>query len=406
MADFSRSPLDQLVAGRTKGYVGVHVEQGVPVLDRDLNLLNDLVSATVRSIVGRYVGDGIPLTGDGFRIVAIPAANDFRILAAAAGPGMALVGGIEVTVSANTTYAAQPGVPPLTTPTAAQPDPRIDTVYLDVFLRDVEGTEDADLLNLPDVGMQTSVRQIATWVVRVAEAVPVRAPAPGHAHYPIARLTRPLGDPNVLAGMIEDLRHPMAPLTDLERRLRAVEVLLLLPQFDPPGNQFSVVIGFGGTPVTLNGTNFAVGGTPDVLFGSVPAVVDSASSTEIDTTVPNSLPAGFYHVTVTTASGQVTSDDQFQVLVVAPPPAPAFTPPEFSPVIGFPGSPITLFGTNFDGGGAPTVLFDGTPATLNGPVTATQIPVLVPVGLSSGGVHVSVTTSGGTAISSGPFTVL
>ena len=62
------SPLDLLVASQGKGYVGLHIEQGVPLLDRDLNLLHDLVAASVRSVITRYIGNGIAAGTDGFAI--------------------------------------------------------------------------------------------------------------------------------------------------------------------------------------------------------------------------------------------------------------------------------------------------------------------------------------------------
>ena len=51
MSDYSTSPQDVLLANQQKGYVGLHIEQGVPLLDRDLNLLHDLISATMRSLI-------------------------------------------------------------------------------------------------------------------------------------------------------------------------------------------------------------------------------------------------------------------------------------------------------------------------------------------------------------------
>ena len=101
MSDFSRAPLEVLQASLQKGYVGLHVEQGVPILDRDLNLQHDLLAATARSLFGRYVGDGLAAAADGFAVTALPSGQsgqDFRIAAADGGPGSFLVGGIEVTI--------------------------------------------------------------------------------------------------------------------------------------------------------------------------------------------------------------------------------------------------------------------------------------------------------------------
>ena len=124
----------------SKGYVGLHIEQGVPILDRDLNLLQDLITAATRSIVTRYIGNGVATGSQGFAIGAVAAANNFGILAGVPPPGTCLVGGVEVNIAADLNYADQPGIPALTTPTAAQPDPREDTVYLDVSLETVDGT--------------------------------------------------------------------------------------------------------------------------------------------------------------------------------------------------------------------------------------------------------------------------
>jgi len=227
MADYSVTPLELLLASRQKHYVGLHIEQGVPVLDRDLNLLHDLVSATIREVVTRYIGNGTPAGADGFGIEALSAPGDqqnFRISAGTAGPGRCLVGGIEVGIPAQgKNYHDQADVLALTTPTGAQPDPRVDTVYLDVFLVEVDSQTDKDLGNAADVGVQTSVRLKPNWVVRVAEGVPV-PPAPGgHAFHALATLTRPRGNPAITASMITDKRQRDLTVSDIERRLRRVE---------------------------------------------------------------------------------------------------------------------------------------------------------------------------------------
>src|SRR3712207_4689838 len=165
MGDFSVSPLKMLLASQEKGYVGLHIEQGVPILDRDLNLLQDLALAEMRSLFERYVGNGVPPDSGSFAIEALPpaeAAQDFRI---AAGTAPCVVGGIEVNISEPVTYTSQPDASPLTTPTAAQLDPRVDIVYLDVFLVEEEGANDPDLANSPDVGIRTSVRVKPAWTV-------------------------------------------------------------------------------------------------------------------------------------------------------------------------------------------------------------------------------------------------
>ena len=81
-----------------------------------------------------------------------------------------------------------------------------------------------------------------------------------------------------------------------------------------------------------------------------------------------------------------------------PPPAPTLT--GFNPTSGSVGATVTLTGTNFTG--ATAVAFHGT-AALFAVNSATQITATVPAGATSG--TISVTTPGGTATSSGSFTV-
>jgi hypothetical protein len=49
MDDFSRAPSDTLAAGQQRGHLGVHIEQGVPLLDRELNLLPSSTRTRTRS---------------------------------------------------------------------------------------------------------------------------------------------------------------------------------------------------------------------------------------------------------------------------------------------------------------------------------------------------------------------
>jgi hypothetical protein len=418
MSDFSASPLDFLLANQQKGYTGLHIQQGVPVLDRDLNLLHDLVTAGIRALFSRYVGSGLAAGTDGFGIQALPAGQntqDFQITAGPAGAGSILVGGLEVTISAAVAYSGQAGITALTTPKPTQPDPREDTVYLDVFLIEVDGTADPDLNNSHDVGTETSVRLKPAWLVRVAEGVPVPQPPPGHAFCPLARLRRPRGVSTIDQTMLADLRQRRLTMSDLEQRLSLMEEVLLLPAFvvpSPAHPQFSPKSGNIGDPITLNGFNFNVG-SPHVLFGNLPAVI-------VGTPTPGQLvvqvPAGLtpdgnttqVHITVSNAGGSVVSDDEFLVRV-----APAFAAPrnQFSPVHGNPGTPVTLSGFNFNVG-TPRVLFGTVAATVVGPSTATSLTVQVPAGVVPVGqlhadVNITVTTSrgidGGTVVSDDVF---
>jgi hypothetical protein len=413
MSDYSVSPLEFLLANQQRGYVGIHIEQGAPLLDRDLNLLHDLVAATVRSVVTRYIGNGAPAGADGFAIQALPAgqdSQDFRIAAGeGGGPGVALVGGIEVMIPAPITYKSQADAPALTTPTNTQPDPRVDVAYLDIFLTEVDGTTDDDLNNPQDVGMQTSVRLKPDWVVRVAEGVAVPAAPPGHALYPLARLQRQRGQDTVEAAMISDLRQRRLTVADMERRLATVEKMLLLPAFvSPPLPQFTPKSGDINQAITLNGANLNVGSVT-VRFGDKGAkIVGTPSATQLVAQVPAGLtPAGTpvgVKITASNAGGAAVSDDTF---TVKPGPAFAGLGNQFSPANGTPGTQVTLRGFNFNVG-TPQVRFGTVAATLVGSPTATQMAVqvpsgVVPAGSTSADVKLTVTTSAGTVVSDDTF---
>jgi hypothetical protein len=411
MANYSKSPLAHLNDNLTSNYWGIHVERGVPVLDRDLNLLHDLISARVRQVIERYIGNGVATGAAAFAVTAIPANNDFRI-----SPGTCLVGGIEVTLGATTNYTTQtvpptaappPPLPALTTATVAQPNPRPDIVYLDVWLDEVDQTADPALANPSDVGMQTSVRQKPMFVVRVAENSPTNVPpaaAVGHVHYALARLLRPTGNAQIATSMITDLRSTRLNMVDIERRMTALE-RLFVPAFSPVPNQFAPKVGTIGQNVTLSGRNFNIG-TTVVRFGSITAVTGTITPTTIATVVPPGVVPGPLKISVTTDAGSVVSDENFTVLPSAPPgPPPGFaaSPNQFAPKVGSPGQAVTLFGTSFNGPN-PTVSFGGTVATV-GVVTPTTIQTVVPV-RPPGAIKITVTTDWGTDVSDDNFTVL
>ena len=228
---YSKPPLDALLEAQAAGYVGVHVEQGVPVLDRDLNLLGDLLLANFRTVVGRYLGDGVAAGSEAFAVRAVTEPNDFEIHAGAVPPGRCLVGGIEVGIDTSLRYRQQAGDDPddgpaeLTTPDDDEPDPREDTVYLDVWLAEERGLADDSLLNRDDVGMRTSTRTQPAWRVRVVEGDEPPEPEPGHVHYPLARLRRPRGEDRIADDHVTDLRNTHLNLAQVQERVRVLERL-------------------------------------------------------------------------------------------------------------------------------------------------------------------------------------
>jgi hypothetical protein len=162
----------------------------------------------------------------------------------------------------------------------------------------------------------------------------------------------------------------------------------------PHVTSFSPLSGVAGTPVTvtINGTQFT--GATGVAFGGTAAQSFSVvSDTQISAVVAVGTATG--NVTVTGPSGTGTSSHPF--VVVAPHPL-IHT---LSPGQGLPGSTVTILGQNLSGASA--VTFGGVLAisfsAADGSVTAT-----VPAAALTG--HVTVTTPGGTATSTGVYTVI
>jgi hypothetical protein len=350
MGNFSRDPATRLADAVAKRYVGVRMQQGVPLLDADWNELEDLRKHEVQSLVHRFIGDGVPAGNDGFRVEtlagggvgsivlhALPtlnghtavgvvlasstaagplgflpgrisssrsgsspaslpgnaaepfaladgltltvqangqgpetvtfAAADFADITAAtaaevvnalnaglarattaagvgndfliraggpdpAQPGRLLAGGREVLMDADVAYTSQPlynnaglaaawgvpAIPPLTTPLAD----RTDTVYVDVWEREVNSAEDGGLIH-PAVGVETAIRVKRQWAVRVAENAPdlnAIPRLPGHAYLGLARLRRTAA---AGAGI------PLLAVTDLRKRRLTLADLIVSP---------------------------------------------------------------------------------------------------------------------------------------------------------------------------------
>lgn len=293
----------------SKHYVGVRLQQGVPLVDADWNEMEDIARHELQGFLQRFLGDGVPRESEAFRIRPIedqlllrsrmpmlpgvnidlenstaagplgygPANNsgffdvlgtanapfplvDGMVLAGTAGgtaftvtfsaadfadigratvaevvaavnatsshrltafagasnddltitggteskAGYCLVDGWGALIEADLSYTQQAlygddelasvwGVAPLaplTAPTAS----RTDTVYLDVWEREVDDREDPALVN-EHIGIPTCVRRKREWIVRVAEgslSVPVDAPQ-GHVFYGLANINLDAG---------------------------------------------------------------------------------------------------------------------------------------------------------------------------------------------------------------------
>ena len=208
MGNFSRNTFDPL-----KNYVGVRLQQGVPVLDADWNELNDVARQELYDAFSLTFTDGTQPHGFDLEVGFRQEPNDFSVLA-----GAAMIQGRPVRVRTNLRYSTQPWtepkraardgvavIPPLTTPTgSATTPPRTDIVYLDVWEREVGSTEDTNLIN-PAIGVETCVRVKRETAVRVAEGAATLPSAPaGHVFLPLALLHRPVNQ--AVLTDIEDIR--------------------------------------------------------------------------------------------------------------------------------------------------------------------------------------------------------
>jgi hypothetical protein len=219
-------------------YVNVRMQQGVPIVDADVNELDDIRKFELRAFLKWFVGDGVPDGNDGFRVDGADLDNDFLIRFGGSPGGDAtpterglrnvgriIVDGLDVTIAADLAFTKQdlyktsPGadalaarlrvsvVNELTVPTA-------DTtmgVYLDVWETLVTADDDTALLH-SGLGVETCARVRRDWVVRVRDHQ--EAPqsgdadfAPGHSYVLLAQLTRRKGKPQIRRGDVVDRRH-------------------------------------------------------------------------------------------------------------------------------------------------------------------------------------------------------
>lgn len=72
MGDFSRLPQERALDSRSKHYVGVRMQQGVPLLDCDWNEMEDIQKQNAEEIFHQFIGDGVPDGNTGFLVEALP----------------------------------------------------------------------------------------------------------------------------------------------------------------------------------------------------------------------------------------------------------------------------------------------------------------------------------------------
>jgi uncharacterized repeat protein (TIGR03803 family) len=151
------------------------------------------------------------------------------------------------------------------------------------------------------------------------------------------------------------------------------------------GPEFS---GKVGKTIEILGQGFT--GTAKVLFHGVSATFTAVSDTYLTAVVPAEATTGL--VTVKTSGGALTSNKIFRV-----------TPQllNFSPASGTVGTPVTINGVSLTQ--TKKVTFGGVAATQFTVNSDKKVTATVPTGAVTG--HIAITTAGGTAVSSGIFTV-
>lgn len=167
----------------------------------------------------------------------------------------------------------------------------------------------------------------------------------------------------------------------------------------PVISSFSPVSGSVGTVVTIVGSNFNT--TPAynaVSFGYVPAIVTSATATQLVVTVPE---GAVTEPIIITVNGLTVASGTSFIVTSSSPEAPVIN--FFSPTFGPVGTTVTINGMNFSSTPADNnVTFGGIPATVSS-ASSTQLIVTVPGG--SGNLPILVTVNGLTGSSNTPFTV-
>lgn len=125
------------------GYLGVRIQQGVPVLDRDWNELEDIRRYQEMCLRKYYLGDGTP--DDGFKVIAGTGGVKLS-------KGRFLVGGFEVVNSDDTeVYTVGTGT---------------SDIYLEVTIKEIDSTDDPNLGNTEDATVETCLRHELYWEVK------------------------------------------------------------------------------------------------------------------------------------------------------------------------------------------------------------------------------------------------
>jgi len=206
-----------------KHYVGIRLQQGVPLLDAAFNEMDDIRRVELETILARAIGSGVPAGSDGFRIRQhVSNNNNFNIE-----PGLLFVDGWLAYNPTRVDYAAQPhrsspGIAPALPPLDSAATNRRDLIYLDAWELEVDSQTDDNLLN-PRIGVETCTRLQRAWVVRFTTIAtsadplnPIMIPnrQARHRYYPLATIDRTPGV-QITDAMINDIRRTQLTLDAL-----------------------------------------------------------------------------------------------------------------------------------------------------------------------------------------------
>ena len=154
-----------------------------------------------------------------------------------------------------------------------------------------------------------------------------------------------------------------------------------------------------GAQIVINGTGFSATASQDIVnFGSVKAIVVSATATQLIVIVPAG--AQDASISVTVNGNMIISPNSFTVVAIQQPPLIT----GFAPSIIGVGYPVIISGTNFSADSTKNIVaFNGVTAKLVSSST-TQLVATVPLTATTG--KISVNVNGKTISSSGNITVI
>ena len=192
MAKFSNGGIDTF--NEQKQFIGVRLQCGVPLLDRDWNEAEDVRRYYERRLRQHYLGEGAP-DATSFKIVPAPATvlNDFVI-----SPGRCMVDGYDIWNPRQMLFSELPGNAKLPANTTAE----TLIVYVRPAITRVTSLEDRALANEQDINLETCVRDKLSWTVGIAR--PPQQPPAGA--FKLAQINRPANATRIEAPMIQDLR--------------------------------------------------------------------------------------------------------------------------------------------------------------------------------------------------------